>query len=121
MGVNFSSGLPLTIRAMPVARTPEAVVDFIGRYPGLVESLMASERAELLKVLSVGVNAPVAGKCALVEAAAARLLKAANGDPAQLRAITDALGGAAWIQMNVGRFTDPELRALASSMTAPLR
>jgi hypothetical protein len=121
MGVNFSSGLPLNIRATPIPRTPEAVVDFIGRNSALVGILTANERAELLKILSAGLNAPVAGKCALVEAAAARLLKGANGDANQLQAITNALGGAAWIQSNMGRFTNPELRALANSMTAPLR
>ncbi len=112
MHLDSASALPLTVRSQSRPRTPGGVVDFVGRNPALVVSLTVGERTELLKILSAGVNLGWRQECAVIEAAAAHLLKAVWNDPAQLRAITDALGGPASIKSLLpSGFTDPGLRA----------
>ena len=112
------AAMPLSIRSMPVAQTFSAVTDFIGQNPALMPVLTVGERSGLLKTLAsaIGLAPATKGQCAMTEAAALRLLNTAA--PGQLAEITNAMGGAAWIQSNITRFATPDLRAMALSMTS---
>ena len=113
------AAMPLSIRSISVAQTSSAVTAFIGQNPALMPTLTVDERSGLLKTLasSIGLASATKGQqCAMTEAAALRLLNTAA--PGQLAEITNALGGAAWIQSNITRFATPDLRAMALSMTS---
>ena len=112
------AAMPLSIRSISVAQTSSAVTAFIGQNPALMPTLTVDERSGLLKTLasSIGLASATKGQCTMTEAAALRLLNTAA--PGQLAEITNALGGAAWIQSNITRFATPDLRAMALSMTS---
>lgn len=118
MALRSDTGTQLLIRGISVPRTASAATEFIGQNPTLIPTLTGDERGDLLKSLATGISATptVENKCAMTEAAALRLLQTAPAS--QLAQIASGLGGAAWIQANVTRFTNPDLRSMAMSVAS---
>ncbi len=115
MSLVFSSA-PLILRGVPIGRTPAAVVDFVLRNPAIVPILSVEDRIEILAVLAASREAAHSAQCAQIQGVAGVVIASVIAVVEAVVAIVDALGGPRWLRLNMIRFTNPDLRALAQKM-----
>jgi hypothetical protein len=119
MAVPAGAAEALTIASIPVARTPMGVVDFVDRNPPLIQALTRSDRISLLKILTSAfiVRTLDQGGCQRIQAAAAALMKPIG--PGDLSHIIAGVGGLPYLQENINRLTNVELKGYILSASAP--
>src|SRR3954471_15904459 len=114
--------LTLTINSQQIPQTPDGATSWVGQNAAVLPGVALADRLKLLEVLATGLRGGSAvQQCSLTEIAAVKLLKDIQGNNESMTAAARAVGGADWLQTNLNRFENPELKAMALIMTNLVR